>query len=460
MNELEYNLGNIIVVALTSAGVHFLPKIPGGLLIISTLLFQLITSYQYSRENTVKIEWHFLIVSCLFFAFSFWAPPNIYNSTIVAGGLVLTLFALSLFHKGEKDETTQAINEAVSEIREKMELQTSAIVAEMENQLKGSITTEEATKREAILREKLTNEQNQKISELEEQYSQKVAVLQSETDNKNEAKIQQIIKKKNIELNKIKEQTNQLINQYVREYKEKIAQKNKELELLKESNSSLRQENSDQKKLITEHENIILAQKEMLKELNLGISELNKELNETKSEKEKVEAENELLERNIKILNDREPEKYKKKKNDFQKKYKHINNPKVIDFISTGEIHYEMSKAIREGDYSAIVIEYAKSVETLFVDILKAKHLYKEGDEKLPLFNLMKAYIYNEKYSSTWDNEFKAKLNRLRKIRNLAAHKEALPYESAMELRTIVLGGGQTGIEKDGLIAYMDSILR
>ena len=28
-----------------------------------------------------------------------------------------------------------------------------------------------------------------------------------------------------------------------------------------------------------------------------------------------------------------------------------------------------------------------------------------------------------------------------------------------MKLRTIVRGGGETGIEKDGLIAYMDSIL-
>lgn len=452
MSEFEYNLGNTVVVLLTCAGVHFLPTAPALLLVLSALVFQSVASQKYSRENDVKVEYHFLIVACVLGAVSFWMPPNIRGSVVTASGLVLTLFAFSVIYRGERDETEKAVEDAVTEIKGKMEGRMADLVGELENRLEHAVSEEEAARREALLRERLTEEQSRELGELEARYARKIAALQSEKDSKSEAEIRRIEQNKDIEINKIKAQTNELINRYVEEYKGKIERKNRELDRLRESNADLLRENSDQKKLISEHKNAISAREEMMRELN-------RKLSETLLEKEKAEAENRLLERNIKIINDRFPEEYKQKKASLQKKYKHIKNTEVLDFITTGEIHYEISRQIREGDYSAIVIEYAKSVETLFIDILKARHLYKPGDEKLALFDLMKEYIDKGNYASIWDSEFREKLDRVRKIRNPAAHKETVSYEDAMRIRTIVLGGGERGIDREGLISYMDNIL-
>ena len=150
MNEWEYNLGNIFVVLLTSVGVYFLPPIPSVLLILVTLLFQFMTSQQYSQENTVKVDWHFLIVSCLLGLSCFGAPPVMRPSVMVAGLLVFVLFLLSNFHKGEKDETAQAIEE----IRGKLGRQMAVAVSELEARLDNTISADEATRREALLRER------------------------------------------------------------------------------------------------------------------------------------------------------------------------------------------------------------------------------------------------------------------------------------------------------------------
>jgi hypothetical protein len=81
----------------------------------------------------------------------------------------------------------------------------------------------------------------------------------------------------------------------------------------------------------------------------------------------------------------------------------------VFDFLTTGELHYNIWVSISKGDYSPIVVEYAKSVETLFKDVLKVKGLYKNRDENRPLANLIKDYIDKEKYASMWDRNFKKK---------------------------------------------------
>lgn len=448
MSVFKYRLANSFLIAVPSAIYYFVPPFAGLLLVLAAMGFQFNLAQRYFREEHAKSDYLFLIVACFLFLLAPFTPFFAFYPVCVAGGVNFYLFALTLYLDGEKEETKMAVDEAVAKISEKMGRNMTAIVGELEKQLKDSIPAEEANKREMILREKLEqleSEQSQTIAELENYYAGRITSLQSENDSKSKSELQRIAREKDIEISKIKEQASQMLAQVAK---------------LKETNSGLLQENREQKERIAEHENTISTQKEMLKELGLSILKMNKELDEAKSETKKAEAVNELLERNIKIMNHANPEKYKKKKTELKKRYKNIRNQKVLDFIATGEIHYEITKEMIESDCSAIIIEYAKSVETLFIDILKAKNLYRAKDETRPLFNLMEDYVDNEKYAKIWDNDFRERLNEVRTIRNPAAHKEAVSYEDAMKLRTIVLGGGKRGIDRDGLIAYMDSILR
>ena len=445
MSVFKYRLTNSILIAVPSAIYHFVPPFAGLLLVFAAMGFQFNLAQRYFREEYAKSDYLFLVVACFLFLLAPFTPFFAFYPVCVAGGVSFYLFALTLYFDGEKKETKVAVDEAVAEISEKMSRNMAAIVGELKNQFKDSIPAEEANKRETILRKKLESEQSQTIAELEKYYAGKITALQSENDSKSKSELQRIAREKDIEISKIKEQASQMLAQVAK---------------LKETNSGLLQENRKQKERIAEHENTISTQKEMLKELELSILKMNKELDEAKSETKKAEAVNELLERNIKIMNHANPEKYKKKKTELKKRYKNIRNQKVLDFIATGEIHYEITKEMIESDCSAIIIEYAKSVETLFIDILKAKNLYRAKDETRPLFNLMEDYVDNEKYAKIWDNDFRERLNDVRAIRNPAAHKEAVSFEDAMKLRTIVLGGGKTGIDHDGLIAYMDGILR
>lgn len=441
MSVFKYRLASSILIAVPGAIYHFVPPFVGLLLVLAAMGFQFDLAQRYFREEYAKSDYLFLVVACFLFLLAPFTPFFAFYPVCVAGGVSFYLFALTFYLDGEKEETRIAVDEAVAEISEKMSRNMAAIVGDLENQLKDSIPAEEANKRETVLREKLEqleSEQNQTIAELEKYYAGKITALQTENDSKSKSELQRLVREKDIEISKIEEQASQMLAQVTK---------------LKETNSGLLQR-------IAEHENTISTQNEMLKELGLSISKMNKELDEAKSETKKAEAVNELLERNIKIMNHANPEKYIKKKTELKKRYKNIRNQKVFDFIATGEIHYEITKEMIESDCSAIIIEYAKSVETLFIDILKAKNLYRAKDETRPLFNLMEDYVDNERYAKIWDNDFRERLNDVRAIRNPAAHKEAVSYEDAMKLRTIVLGGGKNGIDRDGLITYMDGILR
>ena len=441
MSVFKYRLASSILIAVPGAIYHFVPPFVGLLLVLAAMGFQFDLAQRYFREEYAKSDYLFLVVACFLFLLAPFTPFFAFYPVCVAGGVSFYLFALTFYLDGEKEETRIAVDEAVAEISEKMSRNMAAIVGDLENQLKDSIPAEEANKRETVLREKLEqleSEQNQTIAELEKYYAGKITALQTENDSKSKSELQRLVREKDIEISKLEEQASQMLAQVTK---------------LKETNSGLLQR-------IAEHENTISTQNEMLKELGLSISKMNKELDEAKSETKKAEAVNELLERNIKIMNHANPEKYIKKKTELKKRYKNIRNQKVFDFIATGEIHYEITKEMIESDCSAIIIEYAKSVETLFIDILKAKNLYRAKDETRPLFNLMEDYVDNERYAKIWDNDFRERLNDVRAIRNPAAHKEAVSYEDAMKLRTIVLGGGKNGIDRDGLIAYMDGILR
>ena len=127
----------------------------------------------------------------------------------------------------------------------------------------------------------------------------------------------------------------------------------------------------------------------------------------------------------------------------------------MFDFLTTGELHYNIWVSISKGDYSPIVVEYAKSVETLFKDVLKVKGLYKNRDENRPLANLIKDYIDKEKYASMWDRNFKKKLDQIRELRNPAAHISISSLEDAEKIRKLILGDKK----KQGLIEYMNKLL-
>lgn len=198
-------------------------------------------------------------------------------------------------------------------------------------------------------------------------------------------------------------------------------------------------------------EELILRHHNMDKDKTIDGLKNEKEFFEKKIEE--IEEEKRLLEMKLKEVRNNHPDQFNKKKVFFKKTFKNIKNNDAIDFLTTGEVFFEFGNKVVEGDYSAIVLEYVKSVETLLLEVLKKRRIYNKGDEKLSLNGIIK------KYDAQWDTEIKEKIKEIREMRNPAAHKNMTAKKEAEKIRRIVLGGGDNGIEKSGLISYINMLL-
>ena len=198
-------------------------------------------------------------------------------------------------------------------------------------------------------------------------------------------------------------------------------------------------------------EELILRHHNMDKDKTIDGLKNEKEFFEKKIEE--IEEGRRLLEMKLKEVRNNHPDQFNKKKAFFKKTFKNIKNNDAIDFLTTGEVFFEFGNKVVEGDYSAIVLEYVKSVQTLLLEVLKKRRIYNKGDEKLSLNGIIK------KYDAQWDTEIKEKIKEIREMRNPAAHKNMTAKKEAEKIRRIVLGGGDNGIEKSGLISYINMLL-
>jgi len=243
------------------------------------------------------------------------------------------------------------------------------------------------------------------------------------------------------------------------EEKENTEKINKTVEestrIIKIKNQQLANQNEQQKNFINKYEVTIKNQAKDIDKYKTIISKQETLIKDLKLNVASLEEENTVLEKIIEEIKRDLPEEYKNTKAALMNQYKNIKNPKVFDFLTTGELHYSIWASMSKGDYSPIVVEYAKSVETLFKDVLKAKGLYKNKDETRPLAELIREYVDKEKYAAIWDNNFKDKLNQVRELRNPAAHVSVSSLEDVEKIRKIILGDKG----KQGLIAYMNKLL-
>ena len=189
---------------------------------------------------------------------------------------------------------------------------------------------------------------------------------------------------------------------------------------------------------------------------------LEQKLSEMKDEKDRIDEENKALELKKDVQKFHFPSAYKKHKSEIQNKYPGINNEDFIDFLASGELSYEIFSSVIEGDYSQIVMEYAKAIETMLIDIIyyngwcsSKKTL--NSLKKMSINDIENSYVKNPKYSSNWSEEAINSLDIVRRVRNPGAHKCKIGKNEMLAVRNIVLGNGTN---KKGLLYYLSTKMK
>ena len=220
--------------------------------------------------------------------------------------------------------------------------------------------------------------------------------------------------------------------------------------------------------LIEEQKRIIEVQQGELNRCNEFIGELQQRNDELKVEWDKAKNENERLQLKMKeaerlcdSMREKMPGTFNKFLSETREKWHFIKTPEVIDSISSAEMLYDLyDKADTLGDYSAVVVQYVKSVEMLLVDVLRFNGVFYEGDINKGLDYLTKTYITNSSMADNWDYNVGDKIDKVRKIRNKASHKEVIDIEKMHTTRETVIGENDNSNNKIGIVPYMNDLLR
>lgn len=198
---------------------------------------------------------------------------------------------------------------------------------------------------------------------------------------------------------------------------------------------------------------------------NKYAKDLEKKLMLISTEKERIEEENKALILKENIQKFQFPAVYEKHKIEIQNKFPKIRNTDVVDFIASGELSYEIFSSVVEGDYSQIVMEYAKATETMLIDVIyfngwcdSKKTL--TALKKMPLNDIENKYIKSPKYQNRWNDDFIYALDIIRNVRNPGAHKCKIDKNKMLLVREIVMGGGRDGINKKGILSYLSDKLK
>lgn len=192
---------------------------------------------------------------------------------------------------------------------------------------------------------------------------------------------------------------------------------------------------------------------------------LEKKLMHIQNEKERIIEENKASDLKESVQKFQFPLAYEKHKVEIQKRFPKIRNNDVVNFIASGELSYEIFASVIEGDYSQIVMEYAKATETMLIDVIyfnKWCDSQKTLDalKKMPLNNIENRYVKNPKYIDNWSSDFIYALDVIRKVRNPGAHKCKIDKNKMLLVREIVMGGGKDGINEKGILSYLSDKLK
>lgn len=123
---------------------------------------------------------------------------------------------------------------------------------------------------------------------------------------------------------------------------------------------------------------------------------------------------------------------------------------------------YEIFSSVIEGDYSQIVMEYAKAIETMLIDIIYYNGWFSSKKtlnslKKMSINDIENSYVKNPKYSSNWSEEAINSLDIVRRVRNPGAHKCKIGKNEMLAVRNIVLGNGTN---KKGLLYYLSTKMK
>ena len=201
--------------------------------------------------------------------------------------------------------------------------------------------------------------------------------------------------------------------------------------------------------------------KEFIGELQKRNTDLKVEWENAKNENERLQLKMKEVERICDNMREKMPGTFNKFLSSTKEKWHYIKTPEVICSISSAEMLYDIyDKTDTLGDYSAVIVQYVKSVEMLLVDVLRHNGIFYESDINKGLDYLTKNYIKKSSMVDNWDYNVDYKIDKIRKIRNKASHKEVIDIDKMYITRETVIGEDDNSNNKIGIVPYMNDLLR
>lgn len=107
MTHWNLEIGNIIVVLITSIAVYFIPTNLSMLLILPAIGFQVYVFHKYYEQHTAKFEYEYAVIALILFILATIVPDLVFKSIVTLGMLNLSRSAISLYFVGEKESADE-----------------------------------------------------------------------------------------------------------------------------------------------------------------------------------------------------------------------------------------------------------------------------------------------------------------------------------------------------------------
>lgn len=250
MSTVSLEIGNFIVITVTSLATYFISANLSMLLIIPAIGFQIYVFQKYYESHKAEAEYRYAVIAVILFVLAYFFPQ--YMMPLLAlGCLNLSRVGITLYSLGEKEESSKLINQALYEAQLNMQKRMEENYKLLQKEMPKASTLSEAEIRARLekIKEVLSAEQKRKISELENRYSAQVAQLKTKDQN-SLAQLNALLEQKNREISSLKQKTDSIMTNYLEEYKKKIEEQNRKINALAKENKEQAQTIKQQKSII------------------------------------------------------------------------------------------------------------------------------------------------------------------------------------------------------------------
>lgn len=301
---------------------------------------------------------------------------------------------------------------------------------------------------------------------MEEEFNKYKAAVQAEAEE-NARRLEKEFQNKIHEIEKgahaLAEEKELVIERITAEYNQKLKAQKEGYEnyISKQENTYKKQLEERDRILHQEQERFAAYRAEHEKELKMA----REEMANAKSEAERITMENKVLKTESERLRDSLPARYAEYREHAKKRFGNIKTIEVFDFIATAELHHEIyTKNSHGDDLSYITIEYAKAVELTIYEVFERK-IEKTIRPSTTMGGLLNEYVkpccrQHPALKDAKNSRVVERLEKLTTLRNEAAHINVIRREEMKETRLLVMGTGKNAQNKDGLMDYLNHVLK